>query len=118
LPPEDVPELHPWPILLQRSIDGLHVGGKPALDRHGVRHYPSQQSVLHRHGWTPERRARQAEAIQRWQPWTRSTGPRTAEGKALMAMNRYQGGTRELLRTMRRLLRQPAAFVNEMRDRG
>lgn len=33
-------------------------------------------------GWTPERRARQAEAIRRWQPWARSTGPRTAEGKA------------------------------------
>src|SRR3954451_21000362 len=33
-------------------------------------------------GWTPERRARQAEAIQQWKPWEKSTGPRTTRGKA------------------------------------
>lgn len=45
-------------------------------------------------GWTPERRARQAEAIRRWQPWARSTGPRTAEGKAVSARNADKGGHR------------------------
>ena len=32
-------------------------------------------------GWTPERRARQAERIKQWRPWNRSTGPKTTEGK-------------------------------------
>ncbi len=31
--------------------------------------------------WTPERSARQAEAIHAWQPWKRATGPRSEEGK-------------------------------------
>ncbi len=33
-------------------------------------------------GWTPERRARQAEMIRQWRPWEKSTGPRTRERKA------------------------------------
>ena len=41
-------------------------------------------------GWTPERRARQAELIRQWKPWTRSTGPRTAEGMATSSMNRQR----------------------------
>ena len=40
-------------------------------------------------GWTPERRARQAQAIRRWRPWEHSTGPRTAEGRARSARNAY-----------------------------
>ena len=40
-----------------------------------------------RSGWTPERKARQAEAIRRWAPWTRSSGPRTTAGKAVSARN-------------------------------
>lgn len=41
--------------------------------------------------WTPERRAKQAEAIRRWQPWNRSTGPRTDEGKARSSRNADKG---------------------------
>ncbi len=37
--------------------------------------------------WTEERRKKQAEAIRRWKPWEKSTGPKTAEGKAVCAMN-------------------------------
>lgn len=36
--------------LLQRLIPGLHVGGKTALDWHGVRHYVSQEPKLHLYG--------------------------------------------------------------------
>ena len=54
--------------------------------------------------WTPERRARQAEEIRRWQPWTRSTGPRTEAGKERSSLNAYKGGTREVLRTLARVL--------------
>jgi hypothetical protein len=38
-------------------------------------------------GWSPERRARQAAAIHRWTPWTKSTGPRTLVGKAVSSRN-------------------------------
>ena len=61
-------------------------------------------------GWTPERRARQAQAIRCWRPWDHSTGPRTAEGKARAARNAYTGGRwrrdRELLTALRRALRE------------
>ena len=49
--PNDPPALHPSIVLLQRNFEGLHVGGKSALDWHGVRHYVSQSPVLHLYGW-------------------------------------------------------------------
>ena len=45
-------------------------------------------------GWTPERRARQAALIRRWQPWQRSTGPKTEAGKARCSMNALKHGCR------------------------
>lgn len=38
-------------------------------------------------GWSPERRARQAEAIRRWKPWLKSTGPTSRRGKLASAAN-------------------------------
>ena len=49
--PNDPPALHPSLTLLQRNFEGLHVGGKSALDWHGIRHYVSQRPVLHLYGW-------------------------------------------------------------------
>lgn len=63
--------------------------------------------------WTPERRARQSELIRRWQPWTRSTGPRTAAGKAKASRNAWKGGHWQQIRELRRLLN---AEVREARD--
>lgn len=63
--------------------------------------------------WTPERRARQAELIRTWQPWTRSTGPRTAEGKATTSRNAWKGGYWREMRELRRLL---AAEIQEARE--
>jgi hypothetical protein len=53
--PNDTLALDPCLLLLQRSIEGLHVGGKSAFDWYGVRHYVSQQPVLHLYGWTAAR---------------------------------------------------------------
>lgn len=47
----DTLALHPSLVLLQRRIEGLHVGGKSALDWYGVRQYLSQQPLLHLYGW-------------------------------------------------------------------
>ncbi len=53
--PNDTLDLHACLLLLQRTVDGLHVGGKSALDWYGVRHYLSQQPVLQLYGWTAAR---------------------------------------------------------------
>jgi hypothetical protein len=57
-------------------------------------------------GWTTERRARQAAQISRWRPWDKSTGRRTAGGKAKASRNAYRGGPRAQLRGLARVLRQ------------
>ena len=70
-------------------------------------------------GWTPERRARQAERIRAWRPWERSTGPRTAEGKARASLNAYRGAkrseTRALMRALSELLGEQADDLKRMR---
>ncbi len=53
-PGEDL-ALYPSLQLLQRQFDGLHVGGKSALDWYGVRQYLSQQPILHLYGWSAGR---------------------------------------------------------------
>lgn len=49
---KDSLSMHPSLVLLQRRIEGLHVGGKSALDWYGVRQYLPQQPVLHLYGWS------------------------------------------------------------------
>jgi hypothetical protein len=61
---------------------------------------------------TPEHRARQSAAIRRWQPWEKSTGPKSAAGKARVARNAYKGGWRELLRELRQALREQDRSLN------
>ena len=48
--------------------------------------------------WTPEQRAAQSAAIQKWKPWLHSTGATSATGKATVSRNAYRGGTRPLCR--------------------
>ncbi len=71
-------------------------------------------------GWTPERRARQAELIRTWKPWQQSTGPRTDEGKARTARNGFKGGRwrqlRELTQAMNRLLREQRETLSELQQ--
>lgn len=55
LRPGDQLALHPSLLVLQRSFEGLHVGGKSALDWYGVRHYVAQQPLLHLYGWAAGR---------------------------------------------------------------
>ena len=50
--------------------------------------------------WTPEQRARQADKIRQWQPWDKSTGARTAEGKAVSSRNALKGGLKLHIRAM------------------
>lgn len=53
--PNDALALHPSLVLLERRIDGLHVGGRSALDWYGIRHYLAQQPTLQLYGWAAAR---------------------------------------------------------------
>ncbi len=53
--PNDTLALYPSLLHLQRGFDGMHVGGKSALDWYGVRQYVSQYPVLHLYGWKAAR---------------------------------------------------------------
>ena len=50
--PDTPLDLHRSLRLLERRAKGLHVGGKSALDWHGVRHNVTPQPRLHLYGWT------------------------------------------------------------------
>lgn len=56
-------------------------------------------------GWTPERRARQAQLIKQWKPWERSTGPKTAQGKSTSSRNAYRDVERTTLHKLAQLLK-------------
>lgn len=49
--PNDTLELHSSLLLMERRLEGLHVGGKSALDWYGMRQYVSRQPRLHLYGW-------------------------------------------------------------------
>lgn len=62
--------------------------------------------------WTEEQRKQQSLKIKLWQPWTKSTGAKTAVGKEISAQNAYKGGKRVFLKEMSRLLRhQKKSFI-------
>lgn len=56
--------------------------------------------------WTPERKAKQSQAIRQWQPWAKSTGAKTPQGKAVVSRNAFNGGHRPHLRQLARELAQ------------
>ena len=64
-------------------------------------------------GWTPERKARQAELIHNWQPWKQNTGPKTEAGKAKVSRNGWKGGQRAQLQE---LIRMDNAEVKRARE--
>ena len=66
--------------------------------------------------WTEERRRRQAEAIQQWKPWKKSTGPRTEEGKARSSRNAYKASVKQELREIASFLAQLERERRELAD--
>ena len=64
--------------------------------------------------WTLERRERQAELIRSWKPWEQATGPRTPEGKAQVARNAWQGGSRSRLRQLSKEIKTELTAMREV----
>jgi len=68
-------------------------------------------------GWPPSRRRAQAARIRQTKPWLKTTGPRTAAGKARSSQNAFKHGFRtrafgdicRLLRWQRTLVRHTLA---------
>ena len=67
-------------------------------------------------GWSDERRQRQAELIRSWAPWTKSTGPRTENGKASSSQNAWKGGVRQTLKRIRLVLALQAQELDGVTD--
>lgn len=66
-------------------------------------------------GWTPEKRARQAERMRKTKPWLKTTGPVTAEGKEAVKNNALKHGFRSReYKELCALLRVQAAFVKDI----
>ena len=63
---------------------------------------------------TPEHRRLRAELIQRWEPWEKSTGPKTTKGKAKVSQNGFKGGMRQQLREVRRVLREQDQVLDSL----
>ena len=67
--------------------------------------------------WTPERRARQAELIRQWQPWAKSTGPKSPEGKQRVSRNAWTGGHRAEMRELTKMVNAEIRAAREMVSR-
>jgi hypothetical protein len=66
-------------------------------------------------GWPPARREAQAERAKAAKPWLRSTGPRTAEGKAKAARNAFKHGFRSgPMARLKALLRDQRRFMKAL----
>ena len=65
-------------------------------------------------GWTPERRARQAALIRNWRPWERSTGARTATGKARSSRNADK--PESINRRIRAIKKEVKALVTQAKE--
>jgi len=66
-------------------------------------------------GWTAERRKRQAELIRTWEPWAKSTGPKSPAGRQRVGRNAFKGGhwlqLRELSKMVNSEIRQARELI-------
>ena len=65
-------------------------------------------------GWTLERRQRQAELIRSWQPWAKSSGPKSLEGKERASRNAWKGGHRAELRELSKMVNEHVRISREL----
>jgi hypothetical protein len=75
--------------------------------------------------WSDKQKAKQSAAIHSWQPWDKSPGAKTPEGKAISSMNAHSGYFRRRVRFGRWLLwaknhnlRMTPELINELKRRA
>jgi len=64
--------------------------------------------------WTPERKAKQSQAIRQWRPWLKSTGAKTVEGKAVVSRNAFKGGHRPYMRQLAQELTEECLYTQRL----
>ena len=64
-------------------------------------------------GWTEEKRQIERDRINQTQPWLKSTGAKTPEGKAICAQNAFKGGLHSRITALRA---QMTAILKEQKD--
>ena len=64
--------------------------------------------------WSPERKAKQSQAIRQWKPWEQSTGPKTKEGKSTVAGNAWRGGHRAQIRALSKMVNEEIRQAREL----
>lgn len=68
--------------------------------------------------WTAEQKLKQAEVVRTWAPWSKSTGPKSSEGKALVSRNAWKGGcrahSRELIKQVNEELRAARQLLSKV----
>ncbi len=70
-------------------------------------------------GWSAERRAKQAENIQKTKPWTKITGSKSAAGKEISAQNALKSGMHTApMRRLSKLLKAQADFVKTVKRKN
>lgn len=63
--------------------------------------------------WTLAQRQKQREAIMRWKPWQKSSGPKSAKGKVAASGNAWTGGEWRKLRQAIKELNQAMRVQRE-----
>ncbi len=91
--------------------------GSPSTCKNPLRVAAGRRNWQKRGPWTDEARNRVRQAILERQPWLKSTGPRTPEGKARVAKNGKltQKGPRSV-REVRVLVADINALIDEMQQ--
>lgn len=72
-----------------------------------------------KNGWEAQQRATQAKKIRNWKPWEKSTGARTAQGRAISSRNadKGKGIMWAAIRAEMRVLKEAMKMQAEMLDR-
>lgn len=52
--------------------------------------------------------------VKQWKPWTKSTGPKTPEGKERVSRNAWKGGHRARLRELSKLVNAELRAAREL----
>jgi len=64
--------------------------------------------------WSLERKAKQSQAIRQWQPWSKSTGAKTTEGKTVVSRNAFKGGHRPYMRELAKELVKEVSLTQNL----